>query len=190
MTRTEIYGAVTAIPMETSDRKLIGSSLVGDEMWWRWFRRPKARGFLTGDGQFTFPVVGTSFHQTTLEFLFGKCTPEGRHRYAAALLTPQPDNPRNRKAVAVIIHGLEVGFLEREVALDFLRALHNGGFADAGCEALIVGGWNSIGHDWGYVGIRLNTNMPFSIHSAAEWHQRTHRSSEPALPTFLKRRPP
>jgi hypothetical protein len=157
-------------------------------MWpWRWFRRPEARGFLTGDGEFTFPVVGTSFHQTTLEFLFGKSTPEGRHRYSAALLTPQPNNPKDRKAVAVIAHGLEVGYLEREVAPDFLRALRRGGFADAGCESKIVGSWNSIGHDWGYVGIRLNTNMPFIIHSAAEWHLRTSKSFEATLPTFLRR---
>ena len=116
---------------------------------WTWLTgRPRERGVLIGDNEFAFHVVGTSFHQTALEDLCGKRTPEGVHHYCAALLTPQPNNPHDRHAVAVTIRGIEVGHLERDVAPDFLAALRHGSFADAASEALIVGGWDRGGHDW------------------------------------------
>ena len=151
---------------------------------WSWlFSRPHGRGVLAADGQFAFNVVGTSFHQLALEYLSGKRTPNGVHRYYAAVLMPQPNNPHDRKAVAVMIHDLEVGHLERDVAPDFLRALRRRSFADAACEALIVGGWNRGGHDWGYFGVRLNISTPFKIDSAAEW-QRRRGSAQPDLKSF------
>jgi hypothetical protein len=118
---------------------------------------------LAGDGEFASHIVGTSLHQATLEYLFGR-TSVGVHRYCAALLTPQPNNPHDRKAVAVMIYELEVGHLERDVAPDFLRALCKGGFADAACEALILGGWKRSGHDWGDFSVRLNASTPFRIY--------------------------
>jgi hypothetical protein len=135
------------------------------------FSRPHERGVLAGDGEFAFHVVGTSLHQATLEYLFGR-TSTGVHRYCGALLTPQPNNPHDRKAVAVMIYDLEVGHLERDVAPDFLRALRKGGFADAACEALILGGWQRGGHDWGDFSVRLNAHTPFSISSVRKWQQR------------------
>jgi hypothetical protein len=126
---------------------------------------------LAGDGEFAFHIVATSLHQATLEYLFGR-TSTGVHRYGAALLTPQPNNPHDRKAVAVMIYELEVGHLERDVAPDFLRALRKGGFADAACEALILGGWERGGHDWGDFSVRLNARTPFTIYSIMEWQQR------------------
>lgn len=139
---------------------------------WNWpFSRPRERGVLAGDGKFACHVVGTSLHQATLEYLFSR-TSTGLHRYCAALLTPQPNNPHDRKAVAVMIFDLEVGHLERDVAPDFLRALRKGGFADAACEALILGGWERGGHDWGDFNVRLNARTPFSIYPVGEWQQR------------------
>ena len=149
-------------------------------------RPSRGTSFLAGDEEFAFHVSGTSFHQQALEELCGRRTPSGVHHYTAALLTPQLSNPHDRKAVAVTIHGLEVGHLERDVAPDFLRALREGDFADAASEALIVGGWDRGGHDWGYFDVRLNTLLPFNINSAADWHRSSNELSK-ALPTFLKR---
>jgi hypothetical protein len=156
----------------------------------RLFGRPRERGGLVGDGDFAFHIISTSFHQATLKYLYRKRTPEGALHYCAALLTPQPNNPHDRKAVAVIIRDLEVGYLDRDVAPDFLRALYKAGFADAACETLIVGGWDRGGHDWGPFSIRVNANMPFIIHPAAEWHGKSAASSKTALPTFLQHPPP
>jgi HIRAN domain len=141
---------------------------------WRWLFGPKERGVVAGDDEFQFHVVGSSYHQTTLEDICGGRTREGVHRYCAALLSPQPDNRYDRHAIAVMIHGQEVGFLDREDARDFGRILHQAGFADAACEALIVGGWYRGGHDWGYFGVRLNACLPFNVYTAREW---SHRAS-------------
>jgi hypothetical protein len=142
---------------------------------WRWLTgRPRERGLLVGDNEFAFNVVGTSFHQTALEGLCGKRTRQGVHYYCAALLTPQPDNPHDHHAVAVTIHGIEVGHLERDVAPDFLAALRRGGFADAASEALVVGGWDCGGHDWGYFGVRLNAFMPFECVTAEVFERRRY----------------
>jgi len=142
---------------------------------WSWLTgRPPERGVLIGDNGFALHVVGTSWHQAALVDLFGERTPQGVHHYCAALLTPQPDNPHDRHAVAVTIHGIEVGHMERDVAPDFLAGLRRGGFADAASEAIIVGGWDRGGHDWGYFGVRLNAFMPFECVTAEVYEQRRH----------------
>ena len=142
--------------------------------WRRLTGRPRERGVLVGDNEFAFNVVGTSFHQTALEELCGKRTAHGVHHYCAALLTPQPDNPYDPHAVAVTIHGIEVGHLERDAAPEFLAALRRGGFAAAASEALIVGGWDRGGHDWGYFGVRLDLYVPFECVTAEAYEQLRH----------------
>ncbi len=102
----------------------------------------------------------------------GGRTRQSVHHYCAALLSPQPRNPYDHHAVAVTIYGLEVGHLDRELARDFGKALNDARFADAACEALIVGGWDRGGHDKGYFGVRLNAYTPFSLYPAREWHSR------------------
>jgi hypothetical protein len=75
----------------------------------------------------------------------------------------------------VTIYGLEVGHLDRELARDFGHALNEARFADAACEALIVGGWYRGDGDQGYFGVRLNAYTPFSLYPASEWHGRRKR---------------
>jgi len=138
---------------------------------WSWWRpTARTRGVVMGGGTFKMHVVGTSQHQQMLENLCGERTSAGAHSYSAALLTPQPRNRYDRQAVAVTIHGIEVGHLERDTARDFLDALHEQRFADAACEAVIVGGWNRGGDNWGYYEVRLNAFMPFEIVPASQWH--------------------
>ena len=145
-------------------------------VWSRLFGRPHERGVLAGDGEFAFHVVGTSLHQEALEYLCGRRTPSGVRHYCAALLQPRQNHADDPIAVAVIIDDLEVGQLEQDVAPDFLKVLSKGRFAEAVCEALIVGGWDRGGHDWGYYLVRLNTCMPFNIYSMVEWQQRRENS--------------
>jgi hypothetical protein len=152
---------------------------------WFWPSRPEGRGVLIGDGQFGFAVVGTSFHQQQLEAIAGARTQHGFHRFCAALVAPQPDNPHDRKAVVVLIHGIEVGHLDRESAREFGGALTTSGFADVACEAEIVGGWVRSDDDWGYVGARLNAFLPFNI-VAADKYLKLPANQE--VPGFLFRR--
>jgi hypothetical protein len=131
-----------------------------------WLRPSQRRGVVTGDGAFDLHVVGTSQHQHALEEICGQRTLTGTLRYCGALLSPQPNNDYILHAVAVTIQDVEVGHLERDTALDFLDALHAQQFADAACEAVIVGGWDRGGNDWGYYGVRLNAVTPFEFMSA------------------------
>jgi hypothetical protein len=124
---------------------------------------------LVGDGEFQLRVVGTSYHQQVLERIAGSRTAAGYHRFCAALLLPQPKNLYDRHAIAVRIHDLEIAHLDREHAREFERALQSSGYADAACEAEIVGGWVRGSNDWGYVGVRLNAILPFRFQSAKEW---------------------
>jgi hypothetical protein len=152
-----------------------------------WLRpsRPEGRGVLIGDGQFGFAVVGTAFHQQQLEAIAAARAKYGFHRFCAALVAPQPDNPHNRRTAVVLIHGIEVGYLDRESARDFGSALTASGFADVACEAEIVGGWVRSDDDWGYVGLRLNAFLPFSIVAADKY---LNLPANQDLPGFLFRR--
>src|SRR6202034_697262 len=116
-----------------------------------------------------FRVVGTSFHQEQLERITGARTRAGFHRFCASLIAPQPGNHYDRKAVVILIHGIEVGHLDREAAREFGKVLKASGFADVACEAEIVGGWVRGADDWGYVGVRLNACLPFYIVPADEY---------------------
>jgi hypothetical protein len=146
---------------------------------------PASRGgtaAIIGDGKFAFPVVGESHHDAALEQLAGGRTEEGVHVTCAALLLPQPDNPYDPDAVAVFIRGQEVGFLARNVAPEFLQALHTGGYDRAASEAVIVGGWDRGRGDRGNFGVRLNACRPFRLEAAENWARRPaghhHTSSE------------
>ena len=134
-------------------------------------------GVVIGDGAFAFPVVGESHHQIVLEHLVGGRTSEGAHHRCAALIEPQPDNPYDPGAVAVKIRGEEVGFLARDVAPLFRRALSSGGYGRAACEAIILGGWDRGPSDRGSFGVRLNARLPFRLQSTAEWERSHSRSN-------------
>jgi hypothetical protein len=129
------------------------------------FGRPHGPGVLLGDGNFDFPVVGTSFHQDALDRIAGVRTRNASRRYCAALLAPEPDHP----AVAISVGGIPVGHIDREHALEFGDVLRQSGYADAACEALIVGGWLRGAADWGWVGLRLNAALPFRIISVDQY---------------------
>jgi len=139
----------------------------------RWIVGARERGVVAGDGEFEFRVVGSLHHQKALETICGAHKREGEHHYCAALLTPQPSNRHDRHAVVVTIHGIEVGFLDREDAREFGRLLRRAGFADAACEAEIVGGWDRGDSNQGYYGVRLNAFLPFQVYSAREWARRS-----------------
>jgi hypothetical protein len=116
-----------------------------------------------GDGQFAFPIVGESHYQDALETLAGGRSGQSAHQLCAALLQPEPDNPHDRSAVSVRVRGQTVGYLDRDTAPDFLAAIEEHGFANAACEAVIVGGWRRPGEADGHFGLKLNAVLPFTL---------------------------
>jgi len=132
-----------------------------------------SRGALLGDGEFAFNIVGESHYQKEIASIVGGKTREGHKDYCAAVLSPEPTNPHDRKAVVVTIHNRTVGYLSRDDCDDFKRALERAGFTAAACEALICGGWLRSDNDQGDFGVKLNAVLPFRIVGPREyWAQK------------------
>ncbi|MCZ7599752.1 MAG: HIRAN domain-containing protein [Gammaproteobacteria bacterium] len=79
-----------------------------------------------------------------------------------AHLVHEDDNPHDRYAVRVDIHGKTVGYLSRELALEFRKSIAELGHPGltAKCNALIVGGWNRGDGDTGHFGVKLDLPTP------------------------------
>jgi hypothetical protein len=89
-------------------------------------------------------VVGESHCQPALQQMRGRCVPgaEGRPSFSVALV-PEPENPYDEHAVAVMSEAGRVGYLPREDARRFgptLRALRRAGYDGGTCRALLNGG--------------------------------------------------
>lgn len=89
-------------------------------------------------------VVGESYCQPALAALRDKCVPgvEGRPSFPAALV-PEPDNPHDRHAIAVVSETGRLGYLPRDTAQAYgrsMRALQAAGYEGGSCTALLNGG--------------------------------------------------
>jgi hypothetical protein len=93
-----------------------------------------------GDGKFLYKVGGAAQHQEHLVSLVGEHRKGGVEQQVEADMLMENDNPENSKAVAVVIGGLRVGYVDRDMALK-LRRQHNDEVLFIRCQALINGGW-------------------------------------------------
>lgn len=89
-------------------------------------------------------VVGESYCQPALAALRDKCVPgvEGRPSFPAAL-EPEPDNPHDRHAIAVVSETGRLGYLPRDTAQSYgrvMRALQAASYEGGSCTALLNGG--------------------------------------------------
>jgi hypothetical protein len=76
-------------------------------------------------------------------------------------------------AVEVLIDGLRVGYIPAVQAPEMCALFHSAGIIQAGCEAVIQGGWDRGEGDTGEFGVRLNIVRPFAFADDVAW--RTHR---------------
>jgi len=110
------------------------------------------------DGDEEHEVVGESQYQDALERLVGGKSKRSAQVETVGVLAPEPENPHDPNAVAVLISGLAVGYLPRGVALTLSariqRAMRREGKPIA-VRAVIVGGWLRDGGDEGSFGVRL-----------------------------------
>ena len=107
--------------------------------------------------------VGESYYQVELESIVGGRTEDSARYKCVATLTPEPDNPYDPQAVCVAVDGFEVGHLSRDWAAKFNAALASSGYAQATCNALIVGGWGRGRDDRGHFGITLDIALPLEL---------------------------
>lgn len=69
-------------------------------------------------------VVGESHYLSHIKAVLGEAhKPEGAEHVMPALLTPEPNNPHDHNAVAVIIAGQKVGYLSRDEAPPYSQVL-------------------------------------------------------------------
>lgn len=87
-------------------------------------------------------VGGESFYQETLRGLYNLFSANGdpTERVFTAILVPEPDNPHDSNAVAVMTEGgAKIGHLPRDVARINQKAIRTHG-APVRCEARLCGG--------------------------------------------------
>jgi hypothetical protein len=113
---------------------------------------------VTLSGDEVVEVVGESRHQDALlELTGGQRHYGGADVWTAARLVPDPGNPVDPSAVAVVIKGRRVGWLGRNDAaryLDLVEAVRTRE-GEATCVARIRGGWDRGGSDVGRFGVVL-----------------------------------
>jgi hypothetical protein len=126
-------------------------------------------GAVLGDGAFAFTIVGVSHYQNDISSIVRGKTEKGHKHYCAALLSPEPTNPDERKAIIVTIRNRTVGYLSRSHCDEFRNALQESGYPAAACEALICGGWRRSGYDEGDFDVKLNAILPFKIVGPSEY---------------------
>lgn len=108
-------------------------------------------------------VVGEGSYQENIARVAGGKTADGAATPDhLALLWPEPNNRYDRNAIAIKIDGYTVGYLAREVALDYQAVVR---WADAhgrmvACNARITGGWDRGRRDQGSFGVVLNLGSP------------------------------
>ncbi|HXF83143.1 MAG TPA: HIRAN domain-containing protein [bacterium] len=116
---------------------------------------------LPSTDRFRLQVVGESHYQQALEQICGGRTEEGANLRCVATLVLDDENPYDRNAVRVEIHGRHVGHLNREDAKAYRKFLQDQG-AGANvrgiCKAWIRGGWER-GDDRGHFGVFLDFEL-------------------------------
>jgi|SRR6056297_382726 len=107
------------------------------------------------EGSFPMDVVGESNYQSVLQQVCGGHSRYGHEFQVDGELVREPENPYDVNAIAVTIHGSNVGYLPRDQAARVSAQMAEEGIDRAICRAKIVGGWRTNQHDEGSFGVRL-----------------------------------
>ncbi len=115
---------------------------------------------LEGGGHYRIDVAGESHHQATLKAVAGPKHYEGKSYECTASLCLEDDNRFDSNAVRVEILGQTVGYLHRDDAVKYRRALSECGKGRGtyAAKALIVGGWKNRETEGSY-GVRLDLRL-------------------------------
>src|SRR6266404_4667984 len=103
------------------------------------------------------PVVGESHFQDALQMIYRKNGGSGHDIKVTAALVPENGNAFDLNAVRVEIKSRGVGYLPREMALEYRAAV---GENVGQCSAKIVGGFELEDGSSAYFGVKLNLAWP------------------------------
>jgi hypothetical protein len=110
-------------------------------------------------GHRDLPIAGTSHRQQILARIAGEALRKGEHVAFTALIVPEPDNPHDPNAIAVVADGQgPIGYFARRDALRYKAMAEEliRRNAIGVCEAFLTGGWN----DQATIGVRLEIEEP------------------------------
>ena len=104
-------------------------------------------------------IAGTSHRQQVLSQIASDALRRGEHVAFTALIVPEPENPHDSNAIAVVAEGHgPIGYFGRRDAVRYkamAEELVRRG-AIGVCEAFLTGGWN----DQATIGVRLEIEGP------------------------------
>jgi hypothetical protein len=117
----------------------------------------KQTGSLAPGRGWIVPVVGEAHYQSALQVLYRKNGGSGHDIKVSAVLVPENGNDFDAKAVRVEIESRGVGYLPRELALQYRATL---GENVGRCSAKIVGGFELEDGASAHFGVKLNLAWP------------------------------
>jgi hypothetical protein len=110
-------------------------------------------------GHRDLPLAGTSHRQPVLARIAGEALRKGEHVAFTALIVPEPDNPHDSNAIAVVAEGHgPIGYFARRDAVRYKAMAEELVRRDAigVCEAFLTGGWDGEAT----IGVRLEIEEP------------------------------
>ena len=120
-----------------------------------WHELLRTAGFAVGLQD--LDVVGESYYHAALAGIHAALhgSGDGFEVRASAMLRREPDNPYDRGAIGVYIHGAKVGHLDRCDAEDYQALLKRRG-GEIWVQAVVMGGRTTPGGALGPIGVRLD----------------------------------
>ena len=121
-------------------------------------RKDRYTGIISGDGSYSFDIVGESHYQDSISIICGGKTRQGHRIEVDATLVYDDNNPNDDNAIRVDINGYTVGYLSRNLARDYRKAMREARQVGMRlrCPAIIVGGWKRGETDEGHFGVKLD----------------------------------
>lgn len=110
-------------------------------------------------GRQRVPVVGESYYRSNIAKIAKNTGGEHANRLCEALLVPDNNNPHDANAVAVVIDGLQVGYLSREHASTFRTELTKAAGQLCISECTTVINWGGLGRD----NVRLDYSVRLDV---------------------------
>lgn len=102
-------------------------------------------------------VVGEASYQHAIQSLYRKHGGRGHDLKVTAVVAPEEGNEFDANAVRVEIDGRRVGYLSREMAVEYRAAL---GETAGQCSAKLVGGYERDDGSMAYLGVKLRMAWP------------------------------
>ncbi|OSI60345.1 hypothetical protein BSZ21_38970 [Bradyrhizobium canariense] len=124
--------------------------------WRKLFGLEQSASLAPGRG-WIVPVAGESNYQDVLESLYREHCGTGHDIKVSAGLVPEDGNAFDSNAVQVEIDSCCVGYLRRDMALQYRAAL---GESAGQCSAKIVGGFELEDGTSAFFGVKLNLAWP------------------------------